>query len=225
MSQCTTLADCVRELARVMDMTKDTKVGWQICLRQSGTPWWDVNGLPSFNSPYVWTFAVAIVEDKPVFVGDTLWHADGISCVVQYVDRDNKIVVKSASYGCCNEHSTALSWNPPKPKEPEIPEGYTRHDGGECPVHPDTIVHIVWSSIHLSYTRDTSAGDWLWDWEPYSNAPNIIAYKVIKPATVMVEFSVNMARYYAELQNQDISNSFFLKMREACRKALESINK
>lgn len=44
------------------------------------------------------------------------------------------------------------------------------------------------------------------------------SWKPPKPETVMVELPISMAKYYGELQNQDIS-----VMREACREALEGL--
>ena len=81
----------------------------------------------------------------------------------------------------------SMSWNHPSPKEPPIPEGFTRHDGGECLVHPDTVVSVL---FYGGTMLDAVSGNLYWSKITNdSGRGDIIAYKVIKPATVMVELT------------------------------------
>ena len=55
---------------------------------------------PAFDrTPKQYEFAIAILEDKPVFVGDSLYHPSGAKWIVG--DTDDL---------------TGMSWQPPKPK-------------------------------------------------------------------------------------------------------------
>jgi len=59
---------------------------------------------------------------------------------------------------------------------PTIPEGFTAHDGGPCPVHPDTVVEVI-LGIGREY-QSASAEYFFWlECGRYS----VIAYKVITP--------------------------------------------
>ncbi|MBY0484581.1 hypothetical protein [Nitrosomonas sp.] len=94
-------SDLYREWARVLDMCDGTKVKPEEC--------WGYMGLksdgklePSFNEPPLenYFFAVAILEDKPVFVGDGIYHKSGLYTVIGINTR----------IMCISDYS----WNPPK---------------------------------------------------------------------------------------------------------------
>jgi hypothetical protein len=67
--------------------------------------------------------------------------------------------------------------------EPTIPEGWTKHDGGPCPVADDARVNVMFRDGYdpLEAGQGT-AGVWgsLWQWQNHGPA-DIIAYKVVKP--------------------------------------------
>lgn len=89
-------SDLHREWARVLDMCEGTKVDpvdcWKIGVRRPGI-------VPRFCEDLErYEFAVAILEDKPVFVGDVLYHESGSKHIIAY--RPNSF--------------EGYSWNTPK---------------------------------------------------------------------------------------------------------------
>lgn len=68
---------------------------------------------------------------------------------------------------------------------PTIPKGFTAHDGGPCPVHPKTIVDVLFEDEDVAEActaEDWSIGkcDW-WQHQADTDCFNIIAYKVTTP--------------------------------------------
>ena len=64
----------------------------------------------------------------------------------------------------------------------EIPEGWTRHDGGPCPVDPNKKVRVMFREGRRRHHRTAgfwSGGseDW-WKWENEDHDRDIIAYRV-----------------------------------------------
>ena len=123
--------DLYIEYARVIQMCKGTAL--------ENTPWVCVkiydgfHSHPQFNrSPELYKFAIAILEDKPVFVGDTLyWKTTGEEYIVN-------------SYNKCTSMPLGyMTWQPPKPKrrivleetgktgQPEVGE-YVFNNGNLC---------------------------------------------------------------------------------------------
>lgn len=99
MSQYKTKADLYRAWADVLDMCKGTKVHINDCWKCNGSSFGDV---PYFdNYPETYSFAIGIVEDKPVFVGDVLYTKDG--------EAKNAVASPQTRW-------RDFSWNPPKPK-------------------------------------------------------------------------------------------------------------
>ena len=92
--------DLYIEYARVIEMCKGTALEntpW-LCVKFKGTCIFDAH--PRFDSdPELYKFAIAILEDRAVFVGDSLYHPSGAKWIV--VDTDDL---------------TGMSWQPPKPK-------------------------------------------------------------------------------------------------------------
>lgn len=75
---------------------------------------------------------------------------------------------------------SALS--PPESKEQsqregvEIPEGFTKWEGGECPVEDETIVEVIYSNGHRKV-----GPAWGRDWEPAEDGIVVAAYRIIEP--------------------------------------------
>lgn len=106
--QCTTAAQCYRELARVMELTGCKS---SVAVLDSGYIKW-VPGVwgnselaPAFVRPEDWEFAIAILEGKPVFIGDEVFDVLG-----------NTVTVNQYHFDMPAVNWEKLSWNPPKPK-------------------------------------------------------------------------------------------------------------
>ena len=100
--QCETSADCLRELARVMDQfgIDDTLTA----INSRYVKYAKLGGfldVPSFGCAKKWQFAIAEVEGKPVFIGDELYH---VGYGKQTINEVVVLIPKN------------WSWNPPKPK-------------------------------------------------------------------------------------------------------------
>jgi len=120
MIQCKTQADCFRELARVMDMCDGANVQLNDCIRVEGKTYEIDHTAPFFQYPDMWSFAIAIVEDKPVFIGDTIYNAPGSEMKVLRLHEAKNALI-GAHQGTAAEYIEyihACSWNPPAPKKP-----------------------------------------------------------------------------------------------------------
>lgn len=91
-------SDLYREWARVLDMCEGTKVDPVDCWKFNGEVKNRCISLDSFGK---YEFAVAILEDKPVFVGDVVCHKSGSQHIV--AGAANIAIVDWSEY----------SWNPP----------------------------------------------------------------------------------------------------------------
>jgi len=103
-------SDLYREWARVLDMCEGSNVSPYSCVKYQGGI---LLANPEFSDyPECYEFAVAILEDKPVFVGDKIYANN---CVSQLT-----VVGKSTQQGyiyvgdSVNYDISILSWNPPK---------------------------------------------------------------------------------------------------------------
>jgi len=97
-------SDLIRRWADVIDMCEETVVNPEDCVKWNG----EKCGLSFlkgiFASSYSYTFAIAIVEGRPVFVGDVLYHrTGGMHIVNAHTDIDNLV--------------ECYSWNQPKTDE------------------------------------------------------------------------------------------------------------
>lgn len=112
--QCETAADCLRGLARVMDQfgisclmsainSKFVKFDGNTTSRDS---------FPLFGAPETWSFAIAEVEGKPVFVGDELYSVINGN---KYTATEAGWAFDNWTHGPCASVEN-MSWNPPKPK-------------------------------------------------------------------------------------------------------------
>lgn len=115
-----TKADLYREYARIIDMTDGTGVDFLNCVKNiSGTAVGKFYCDPVFNkNPNEYFFAIAVVEEKPVFVGDKLWHNNGTEYAVQAVEKiGDRIAFKTIQEPWIDgDFAENYSWAPPKPK-------------------------------------------------------------------------------------------------------------
>ena len=73
-NKMTKRSDLFREYARVIDMCAGTRVSPRECLKWKGEI---CRSIPTLNDDIdTYEFALAIVEDRPVFKGDVLWTKD-----------------------------------------------------------------------------------------------------------------------------------------------------
>jgi hypothetical protein len=112
--QCTTAAQCHRELARVMeqfgieDSVEAVNSNYIInCGNTFGS-----RSMPKFFSPEEWQFAIAEVEGKPVFIGDTASAPDGQLITLIGVGHDCRVIFTDRG----SFYKNQISLNPPKPK-------------------------------------------------------------------------------------------------------------
>jgi hypothetical protein len=77
--QCTTSAECLKELARVMEQFGFDD--WRVCIKSKyvkfDCAYWNstFENMPSFDESTYWSFALFELEGKPVFVGSELFHS------------------------------------------------------------------------------------------------------------------------------------------------------
>lgn len=110
---------------------------------------------PAFDSePELYEFMVAILEDRPVFVGDTLYHKDTHK---EYKVGDDGVALHSNVDGISKfSFGTYSTWQPPDPKRRIVLEE-TERDGSFVPLFYDkTTWRIVedtgnqpWYNLHL----------------------------------------------------------------------------
>jgi len=122
MSQCKTKADLHREFARVIDMTNSTELQPHECVKMAGMGVVKIKNPCFHNNPQAYSFALAIVEGKPVFPGDTVY---------------NKITGEKCIVGSLWKIFDNVSFNPPKPKKLVL-------NGVELPMPcDDSTVHVT----------------------------------------------------------------------------------
>ncbi|MBF5091256.1 hypothetical protein F1640_14785 [Novosphingobium sp. NBM11] len=66
-----------------------------------------------------------------------------------------------------------------------LPEGFIPHDGGPCPVAPDTLVTVMSRNGCVSSGRYARFWDYppsWWRWQSLDHDNDIIAYKVENPS-------------------------------------------
>jgi hypothetical protein len=165
------LIELHREFARCYELSKVSGVDVsRLYQRQLETAsHWSEQTAPYvgiFNPNHTYRFALAVVEGKPVFEGDELYH-DGIKRLFGVTTDSNKQIGYIGRW----------SWNPP---QPVIPDGWEKWDGGECPVSGSTLVEVI--TDNNRYKLPMCAGAWYWDGDC---AVRIIAYRIIKPTITL----------------------------------------
>lgn len=107
--QCNSAADCLRELARVMDqfVISDPIKAVRSRYVKTNDLHWNLHTIPPFMAPETWSFAIAEVEGKPVFIGDELYDWKGDVHKVPYLNDGTEMDLRK---GC------EWTWNPPRPK-------------------------------------------------------------------------------------------------------------
>lgn len=111
--QCKTFSDLHRAWANVLDMCAGTKVSPVDCWNHPGKTERTSPTLGAFPEHY--DFAIGIVEDKPVFIGDKLWNIpNNFKFTVTGADLwgENPRIIGGDRCGRVED----CSWSPPKPK-------------------------------------------------------------------------------------------------------------
>jgi len=111
-------SDLYREYARVIDMCEGTGLEQFDCMKYMGRIYRDHNGSrnPSFDRPASeFSFALAIVEGKPVFEGDVL-YCTAEHCWICRQNGTSKFIVGDKSTGGVGPNFDKATWTPPKPK-------------------------------------------------------------------------------------------------------------
>lgn len=104
-------SDLHREWAKVLDMVEGTKADAGNCVKIDGLK--NVSYFPRFDLGIDrYEFALAIIDDKPVFVGDELNYSNGTKFIATGID-DAKSMIFSGVTAYIIE---GCSWNAPKPK-------------------------------------------------------------------------------------------------------------
>lgn len=118
MSEIKTRADLFEAAAKMMRMCDEAgicntyKVKGILCAGE-----WQMNLPINFN---YYEFPIAIIEGRPVFVGDEVWFTGSdilspMKIVVKEADSRNFLADSGVVYG-----RRSISWNPPKPKTVKI---------------------------------------------------------------------------------------------------------
>lgn len=109
MSQCTTAAQCLKELARVMEQfgidNSQDAINSKYVKRMEDM--YLGMYMARFSMPELWSFAIAEVEGKPCFMDSWLYAPDGARFMAGQ---------HSQLYWCDKYPLETCSWNPPKPK-------------------------------------------------------------------------------------------------------------
>lgn len=140
--QCETTADCYIELGRVMnefELSSHAEVLRKGYALFNGKLFEGTARDNQFGMPELWSFAIAKLEDKPVFLGDELYCTRGryFSCERK---GSNKVIVTEKT---CFNH---LSWTPPK-------QTVTIKVGGNEPVEVEKVdrLYTVYCAGSNSY--------------------------------------------------------------------------
>lgn len=122
--QCNTSADCLRELARVMDQFEIEVPDGDVIPRKAvnslyvkycnRTPNFD--DFPNFLEPQDWQFAIAEIEGKPVFPDSKVYYRGEEWLIRKYENASAVLLMRGNDMAVhCWVAISDLSWNPPKP--------------------------------------------------------------------------------------------------------------
>lgn len=109
-------SDFLREFARCIDMCEGTNVNANGCYRSKSQDYFFGNNFNRNDFDLDDEFAIAIVDNLPVFVGDELYWKSGFKIVVHNADIDINGVTHIYDKNGNSANVDSLSWNPPKPK-------------------------------------------------------------------------------------------------------------
>lgn len=157
--------DLYLEYARVIKMCEGTEVKpWECVKGKNGYYFCDFNTHPGFTSnPDGYEFAVAILEDKPVFIGDTVYAKDGDKYTAKQDSRGAFAQkLNDVLWVHIDKDSGYLTWQPPEPKRTFIlngielpcPVDWTESSNGDIAVI-DGDVFWFRNSIDRDLVRDT----------------------------------------------------------------------
>jgi hypothetical protein len=118
-----TQADLYEAAAKVMRMCEGTVVKWWECIKFEGLQCNKIGFQPLFNdNADKYEFALAIIEGRPVFVGDELYDRSGSKFkALSLIESENESGIEGSSdefNGGVYEEINCCSWNPPKPDSP-----------------------------------------------------------------------------------------------------------
>lgn len=105
-------AELLQKWADVNKMCVGTEVDPRSCIKVIGIIW-RTNCDPNFNDPInYYDFAIAIVENKPVFVGDELYHKDDkVKISAKLNEHYLYYYLDGRTY---HDDKKSFSWNKPK---------------------------------------------------------------------------------------------------------------
>ncbi len=107
-------SDLYREYARVVDMCEGTNVRPNTCVDLDGSR---TDHFDNFTSnPDDYTFAITIIEGKPLFAGDKLWCISGNQreVTIEKLFNGTHLVATDGGMFALGNIKRYLSWNPPK---------------------------------------------------------------------------------------------------------------
>lgn len=116
MNETQSKGDLYREYARVYDMAKYSTCSIDYCVRvKSGLP--SHNFIPHFPPDQIYEFAVALVDDKPVFIGDDLYYNDKKVTITGLHDNNNFLYYIDKSSIIGNAYIHTFLWKKKKKKK------------------------------------------------------------------------------------------------------------
>ena len=138
-------SDLYREYARVIDMVEGTNINVFSCVKWNGIEIQKetaTNKEMFANNINSYQFAIAIVEEKPVFLGDVLYDKQGSIVRIDKKSSFDGGELYTVFFGV---HDVSdLSWNPPKPKTFNL-------NGVELPIYNGVSMDsTIFSTIHSS---------------------------------------------------------------------------
>ncbi len=110
-------SDLYREYARALDMCENTEVREIDCIRWCEKPVLESGQFHNWPLEK-YSFALAIVEDKPVFEGDKMWCILGEprEVTIKELCNGTHLVATDGGIFALSNIEKCLSWNQPKPE-------------------------------------------------------------------------------------------------------------
>jgi len=121
-----TRAHLFREYARIIEMCEGSDVHPTECVKVNGIAWSGISARCAPNSrkgdiafdvdPKIYTFALFILENKPVFAGDNLYLRDDEINVTGTRNGESMLFNWKLGDDAISLDNSVVSWNPPAPK-------------------------------------------------------------------------------------------------------------